>query len=119
MHAAPMGGSGMSATAGIVSRGTSTGAGRRSGTTVPNFISGEWRKATSTDLLDVIDPATGETIARTPRSGATEVDAAVQSADSAFRNWRRTPVGERVQYLFKLKPLLEQHLDELAQLITA
>jgi len=36
----------------------------------------------------------------------------------AFPAWRRTPPGERVQYLFKLKNLLEDQLDELARIIT-
>ena len=36
----------------------------------------------------------------------------------AFPAWRRTPPGERIQYLFKLKNLLEEHLDEIARLIT-
>ncbi len=43
---------------------------------------------------------------------------AVQAAADAFPAWRRTPPGERVQYLFKLKNLLEEHIDEIARLIT-
>jgi malonate-semialdehyde dehydrogenase (acetylating)/methylmalonate-semialdehyde dehydrogenase len=42
----------------------------------------------------------------------------VKAAADAFPAWRRTPPGERVQYLFKLKNLLEEHIDELARLIT-
>jgi malonate-semialdehyde dehydrogenase (acetylating)/methylmalonate-semialdehyde dehydrogenase len=68
--------------------------------------------------VDVINPATAEVLARTPLSTAADVDAAVQSAADAFPAWRRTPPGERVQYLFKLKNLLEEHLGEIARLIT-
>ena len=53
-----------------------------------------------------------------PAGSAAEVDAAVQAAHAAFPAWRATPAADRVQFLFKLKYLLEEHLDELAALIT-
>ena len=42
----------------------------------------------------------------------------MQAAAAAFPAWRRTPPGERIQCLFKLKFLLEDHIDEIARLIT-
>jgi len=84
-----------------------------------NYIGGAWRRSTSTEFFDVTNPATGELLARTPMSSSADVDAAVQAAAAAFPAWRRTPAGERVQYLFKLKSLLEEHIDELSRLITA
>src|SRR4029077_17180549 len=48
----------------------------------------------------------------------TDVESAVQAAAAAFPAWRRTPAGERIQYLFKLKNLFEDHIDELARLTT-
>jgi methylmalonic acid semialdehyde dehydrogenase len=83
-----------------------------------NFIGGEWKKSSTTEFRDVINPATGESMVRVPLSSAAEVDAAVQAAQAAFDGWRRTPVTQRIQYLFKLKDLLETHLDEIAELIT-
>src|ERR1700680_3289350 len=83
-----------------------------------NYIQGGWRRSAPHEYVDVINPATPELLARPPLSTAAEVDAAVQSAADAFPAWRRTPPGERVQYLFKLKNLLEEHLDELSRLIT-
>jgi malonate-semialdehyde dehydrogenase (acetylating) / methylmalonate-semialdehyde dehydrogenase len=85
---------------------------------VENYINGAWRKSTSTEFLDVTNPATGEVIARTPVSTKSDLDVAVQAAAEAFPAWRRTPAGERIQYLFKLKFILEDHIDELARLIT-
>ena len=82
---------------------------------VLNYISGEWRKASATNFLDVVNPATAEVLARVPLSGAAEVNAAVAAAERVKDRWRRTPPGERVQYLFGLKQLLEDHLDELAR----
>src|SRR5579884_3526482 len=60
----------------------------------------------------------GELLARTPLSSPADVDAAVQAAAKAFPDWRRTPPGERIQYLFRLKNLLEEHIDELSRIIT-
>src|SRR5271166_4044143 len=85
---------------------------------VLNYVNAGWRKTSATAFFDVSNPATNEIVARTPASTKADVDAAVQSAADAFPAWRRTPPGERIQYLFKLKYLLDQHIDEIARLIT-
>ncbi|HET6935661.1 MAG TPA: CoA-acylating methylmalonate-semialdehyde dehydrogenase [Candidatus Angelobacter sp.] len=85
---------------------------------VPNFVHGQWIESKATEWVDVVNPATGEVIARTPLSSAAEVGKAVESAAKAFPEWRRTPPEDRIQYLFKLKMLLEDHLEELARIIT-
>jgi len=83
-----------------------------------NYVNGAWRASTATEFVEVINPATAEVLTSTPLSTRADVDAAVQTAAEAFPAWRRTPPGERIQYLFKLKNLLEEHIDELARLIT-
>src|ERR1700728_296313 len=83
-----------------------------------NYVAGTWRRSTASEFVDVVNPATAEILARTPLSTNADVDAAVQAAADAFPVWRRTPPGERVQYLFKLKNLLEDHVDEIARLTT-
>ncbi|MBI5935840.1 MAG: CoA-acylating methylmalonate-semialdehyde dehydrogenase [Chloroflexi bacterium] len=83
-----------------------------------NYINGEWTKPTVTEYFDVINPATGETIARTPLSSASDVDLAARVASDAFPAWRRTPVQDRVQYLFKLRDVMRANGDEIAKLIT-
>src|SRR6266478_6369230 len=83
-----------------------------------NYVNGAWRASTATEFVEVINPATAEVLTRTPLSTQADVDAAVQTAAEAFPAWRRTPPGERIQCLFKLKNLLEEHIDELARLIT-
>jgi malonate-semialdehyde dehydrogenase (acetylating)/methylmalonate-semialdehyde dehydrogenase len=87
-------------------------------TKVPNFINGQWVDSTARDWSDVVNPATGEVIARSPASDAAEVARAVEAAAAAYPEWRRTPPEDRIQPLFKLKQLLEDHLDELARIIT-
>lgn len=83
-----------------------------------NFINGEWRPSRSPHFVDVLNPANQELIGKAPLSLASEVDDAVAAAQAAFIEWRRVPPGERVQYLFRLKNLLENHLEELACQIT-
>jgi len=83
-----------------------------------NYINGEWRTADAVGTLDVINPATQELIAQVPCSSAQEVDFAAQAAAQAYEEWRRVPVTDRIQYLFKLKDLMETHFDELAATIT-
>src|SRR5277367_3489741 len=83
-----------------------------------NYVNGEWRRSSAKEFVDVTNPATTEVLARTPISTSADVDAAVQAAAAAFPAWRRTPPGERIQYLFKLKNLLEEHIDELAAITT-
>ena len=87
-------------------------------TQVANYINGQWRESSASEWLDVTNPATGEVIARTPQSSAAEVSAAIDAAAAAFPEWRRTPAEDRIQPLFKLKVLLEDHLDDIARIIT-
>ena len=83
-----------------------------------NYINGEWVKPNVKDYMDVINPATGEVIAKTPLSTKADVNVAAKAASEAFPAWRRTPVQDRVQYLFKLRDLLKANNDEIATLIT-
>lgn len=85
---------------------------------LPNYIDGQWCVSTAREDLEVINPATTEVLAKVPLSPASEVDQATQAAATAFLTWRKTPATERVQYLFKLKNLLEEHFEDLAQTIT-
>src|SRR6202035_5531424 len=83
-----------------------------------NFINGQWTDSPANEWRDVINPATGDTIAQRPLADAAEVTAAVEAAAAAYPEWRRTPPEDRIQPLFKLKQLLEEHLDDLARTIT-
>src|SRR6266702_3567587 len=85
---------------------------------VPNYINGQWSDSTAREFLDVTNPATGEIIAQTPLSDAAEVNAAIEAAAAAYPEWRRTPPEDRIQPLFKLKQLLEDHVDELGRIIS-
>lgn len=83
-----------------------------------NYISGHWTHSTSDEYADVINPATGESLGKVPLNGKEDVAAAVEAAATAFPEWRRTPPGDRIQYLFKMKHLLEAHFEEISRVIT-
>lgn len=83
-----------------------------------NYIGGSWRTSQATEFMSVVNPATAETLGRTPFSSAAEVDQAAQAARAAFPAWRATPPTDRVQFLFKLKNVLEENFEDLARTIT-
>jgi malonate-semialdehyde dehydrogenase (acetylating)/methylmalonate-semialdehyde dehydrogenase len=86
--------------------------------TVRNYIQGEWRESTASENLSIINPATGEELGRVPLSSVAELDEAVKAAAAALPEWRRVPVGTRVQYLFHLKTLLEEHFEDISRTVT-
>ena len=83
-----------------------------------NYIGGVWRSGGSQDVSEVVNPATGEVLASVALAGSAEVDQAVRAADAAFQGWRETPPEDRIQFLFRLKNLLEQNFEEIARTIT-
>ena len=83
-----------------------------------NFVNGQWQRSDSADALDVYNPATGAAIATVGLSPAAEVDAAVRAGLDAYAEWRETPVVDRIQPLFRLKMLLEEHLDDMGRILT-
>lgn len=87
------------------------------GKAVPNYVGGRTVESKSTRSLPVIDPSTGETIARVPLSTKAELDDAVTKAAEAERAWGELSVKDRVQVLFRLKAILEENRQDLVQTI--
>jgi len=83
-----------------------------------NYIGGRWLPSSASEYLDVVNPATAAAMASVPLSPALDVDAAAEAAAGAFKAWRQTPPVDRVQFLFKLKNLLEESLEDLARTVT-
>ncbi|MGZ4360061.1 MAG: gamma-aminobutyraldehyde dehydrogenase [Gaiellaceae bacterium] len=84
--------------------------------TYKNFIGGEFVDAISGETMDVLNPATGETIGSVPRSGVEDVERAVEAAGRALPEWLETTPGERMEALLKLADVLDEHSEELARL---
>ncbi|HLE36928.1 MAG TPA: CoA-acylating methylmalonate-semialdehyde dehydrogenase [Candidatus Acidoferrales bacterium] len=85
--------------------------------TCPIGIGGSWQPSRGR-VETLRNPATGEPITQVPYCTAEEVRAAIEAADAAFPAWRGLPVQERVRTLFRFRQLLEDHLKELAGLVT-
>ncbi|MFZ1032458.1 MAG: aldehyde dehydrogenase family protein, partial [Candidatus Acidiferrales bacterium] len=83
-----------------------------------HYYRGTWSGSKSAEYLDIVNPATGEKLARSPIASKAEVNAAVEAAAAAYPAWRRTPPEDRIQYLFKLKQILEDNVEELATICT-
>jgi len=82
-----------------------------------NYLGGSFTTDGSR-LLDVLDPSDGSVISRVPLSSAGAVDAAVRAGAAAFPAWSATTIKERVQVLYRYRSLLQEHIAELAALIT-
>jgi aminobutyraldehyde dehydrogenase len=80
------------------------------------LIGGELVEAASGETMEVIAPATGETIAEVPRCDAEDVDRAVEAAGTALPAWLEKTPKERSELLHSLADVLEEHAEELAQL---
>ncbi len=83
-----------------------------------NYINGQRIKPESRGLLEVENPATGETIARVPLSQPSETDRAVAAAAEAFTSWSAAPVARRCELLFRLAERLRSQGEALARLVS-
>ncbi len=82
-----------------------------------NYIANEWVESKSKESLEVRNPATNEVMARVPLSTVEEVGEAVRAAQEAFQDWRETTPYTRARYMFRLKNLMEERFEDLAQII--
>ncbi len=85
---------------------------------ISHWISGRAVKVLPEQTGPVFNPATGEVIARVPRGGAIEIEAAVVAARRAFPAWRDLPLIARSQIFFNYRELVWKHREEMARLIT-
>ncbi len=84
-----------------------------------HVVGGQRVPGTSGRFLEVTDPATGETRARAPLASKEETEAAIADAAEAFPGWAATSSLQRARVMFRFKALIEEHMDELAGLLTA
>lgn len=77
-------------------------------------VNGEWKESKTSKYMPVTDSSTGKVFAEAPACTAEEVTEAIEAAAAAFPAWAAKPVAVRTQVLYHWKPLLEQHMEELA-----
>jgi malonate-semialdehyde dehydrogenase (acetylating)/methylmalonate-semialdehyde dehydrogenase len=83
-----------------------------------NFINGEQIASKSERHSAVYNPATGEQTLNVSLSTAAETKAAIHVAQTAFESWSKVTPLNRARVMFKFKAIVEDHIDELAQIIT-
>ena len=83
------------------------------------YINGQWQAPQSSDVAEVVNPATEEVVAKVAMGGIADVDAAIMAARTAFDSWSQTPPEERAKYIDKIAEALEKRIDDLAEVISA
>src|SRR5438552_945511 len=87
-------------------------------TSVPLFVSGEWRELRDVETSPVFNPSRGEVIAEVPMCTKEDVDLAVRAAADAFPAWRDTPPVERARVFFRYRQLIEENFDRICESVT-
>ena len=83
-----------------------------------NYVNGAWVDARSGETMPSINPATGETLGRVPKSGAEDAQAAIAAARAAFEKWRKVPAPRRAEILYRAAVELVRQKEDLARLMT-
>ncbi|MCC5777679.1 NAD-dependent succinate-semialdehyde dehydrogenase [Nitratireductor sp. B36] len=82
-----------------------------------NFIDGAWVNADSGQTIDVVNPASGQTIGTVPKAGTAETRRAIEAAEAAFHSWKKTSADHRAKLLRKLHDAIMDNQDALAELL--
>ena len=82
-------------------------------------IDGEWISRGNRAVIDVVNPATGETISALPKAQPADLDRALEAAERSFPKWRDTPVAERAAILHRAADLMRERADDIGALMTA
>lgn len=85
---------------------------------IRDYVDGQWVPSFGKTGFSIVNPATGKEIDQCPMGTSEDVSRAVVAAQKAFLEWRQVPVIERVQYLFKLKSLMDAKVEDLARCVT-
>jgi malonate-semialdehyde dehydrogenase (acetylating) / methylmalonate-semialdehyde dehydrogenase len=83
-----------------------------------NYIDGEWVESKNQTTLEIINPASGELLGKVPAGSGADVGLAAEKACEAYQSWKDVPAVQRVQYLFRMKQILEQNAGAIAEICT-
>jgi len=83
------------------------------------YVNGQWSDADSGETFDVLDPATGNVVASVAKCGTAETRRAIEAAERAQIEWRKTVVKERANLLRRWFTLIMEAQEDLARIMTA
>ncbi len=82
------------------------------------YIDGAWTPSASGKTLEVMNPATGDTLGALAHAGTADLDRALAAADRGFQVWRKISAYDRSKVMRKAANLVRDRLDHIAQLMT-
>ena len=85
---------------------------------VKMFIAGEWTDGTSGKSEDILNPATGRPIGKTPHAARADLDRALAAAQSGFDIWRKMSPFDRYKTMRKVADLMRQRAPEIAKIMS-
>lgn len=83
------------------------------------YINGEWQKAQSGETVEVINPATSESVGVVAYGDRVDTAKAIDAAHAAFKGWSQLTARERAKYMSNLAELIRKNRDELAAIMSA
>lgn len=84
---------------------------------VRNYSNGKWVEPENNGTIDVVNPSTGEAIAKVPLSTKEEINRTIQAAAKAYPSWSQTPVARRVEPLLRLSHLLRENEEKISRVL--
>jgi len=82
------------------------------------LINGEWCDGADGKSEPIINPATGQVLARLAHAGRADLDQALHAADRGFKVWRKVSGFDRYKLMRKAAELIRARADEIAPLMT-
>ncbi|WP_245333446.1 aldehyde dehydrogenase family protein, partial [Bradyrhizobium guangdongense] len=85
---------------------------------VQMFIAGEWTDGSSGKSEDILNPATGQPIGKTPHASRGDLDRALEAAKAGFEIWRKTSPFDRYKLMRKAADIIRSRAAEIAPVMT-
>ena len=85
---------------------------------VQMFIAGEWTDGTSGKSEDILNPATGQAIGKTPHASRADLDRALEASKAGFEVWRKTSPFDRYKLMRKAADIIRSRAAEIAPIMT-
>ncbi len=82
------------------------------------YIAGRWQPASTEDVIELRNPATGGLLAHVPVASEADLDAAAAAADAGFRVWRRTAPAQRCAVILRAAALIRERSEEISTLMS-
>lgn len=87
------------------------------GNTYMNLFNGEWQILRQNSTIDIHSPVNGKIIGKVESMNKMQIDRVIENSRNSQKHWAEVPVNERAAILHKAAAILEENIDEIAQLL--